>query len=208
MLFAGRRSYCCNKMSVKLLTPSSGEYSHVDHKIQLISITIFCRMDTHRAVLEAAKRKLSEMMKSMSPESLQLLLACSFPYVGVPELRDIPLAVLAQLQPVPPDFLLQLSKDKELFADLPSTVQIQVDTPDNDIDSLNGGSELKLKGFSPRHHLLCPTVLSQGGNLCVSARLLSSYDHPYKRRETPFTSSSQRAWQRSSLPRVSLWIPF
>lgn len=82
-------------------------------------------MDTHRAVLEAAKRKLTEMMKTMSPESLQLLLASSFPYVGVPELRDIPLAVLGQLQPVPPDFLLQLSKDKELFADLPSTVQIQ-----------------------------------------------------------------------------------
>ena len=83
-------------------------------------------MDTHRAVLEAAKRKLTEMMKTMSPESLQLLLTSSFPYVGVPELRDIPLAVLGQLQPVPPDFLAQLSKDKELFADLPSTVQIQV----------------------------------------------------------------------------------
>lgn len=87
---------------------------------------MYRRMDTYKAVLEAAKRKLTEMMKTMSPESLQLLLNCSFPYVGVPELRDIPLAVLAQLEPVPPDFLMQLSTDKELFADLPSTVQIQV----------------------------------------------------------------------------------
>lgn len=87
---------------------------------------IFSRMDTHRAVLEAAKRKLTELMKKLTPESLHLLLACSFPYVGVPELRDIPLGVLGQLQPVPPDFLVQLAKDKELFADLPSSVQIQV----------------------------------------------------------------------------------
>ena len=83
-------------------------------------------MDTHRAVLEAAKRKLTELMKRLGPESLQLLLSCSFPYIGVPELRDIPLGVLGQLHPVPPDFLMQLSKDKELFSDLPSSVQIQV----------------------------------------------------------------------------------
>ena len=44
----------------------------------------------------------------------------------VPELRDVPLAVLGQLNPVPPDFLRQLSKDKELFADLPPGVQSQV----------------------------------------------------------------------------------
>lgn len=83
-------------------------------------------MDTHRAVLEAAKRKLSDLMKKLGPDALQLLLQYSFPYIGVPELRDIPLAVLGQLQPVPPDFLRQLSTDKELFADLPTSVQIQV----------------------------------------------------------------------------------
>jgi len=44
----------------------------------------------------------------------------------VPELRDVPLAVLGQLNPVPPEFLRQLSKDKELFADLPPRVQSQV----------------------------------------------------------------------------------
>lgn len=82
-------------------------------------------MDTHRAVLEAAKQKLREKMKGLNPEGLQLLLASSFPYIGVPELRDVPLMVLGQLQPVPPDFLRQLAKDKDLFADLPVTVQNQ-----------------------------------------------------------------------------------
>ena len=83
-------------------------------------------MDTHRAVLEAAKRRLADMMKALSPEGLQMLLSASFPYVGIPELRDIPLAVLAQLHPVPPEFLKQLANDKDLFADLPSGVQSQV----------------------------------------------------------------------------------
>lgn len=105
-------------------------YSALGNLDVAISTVHFCscmyRADTHRAVLEASKRKLTELMKKLSPDSLQLLLTFSFPYVGVPELRDIPLAVLGQLQPVPPDFLTQLATDKELFADLPSTVQIQV----------------------------------------------------------------------------------
>jgi len=41
-----------------------------------------CRMDTHRAVLEAAKRKLAEKVKTLGPDALQTLLASSFPYIG------------------------------------------------------------------------------------------------------------------------------
>ena len=55
-----------------------------------------------------------------------MLLERSFAYIGVPELRDIPLTIITQLQPVPPEFLSQLAKDKDLFSDLPASVQNQV----------------------------------------------------------------------------------
>lgn len=84
------------------------------------------RMDTHRAILEAAKHKLAQRVKDLGTEGLQQLLALSFPYIGIPELREIPLAVLDKLHPVPPEFLRQLAKDKDLFADLPTGVQSQV----------------------------------------------------------------------------------
>lgn len=50
----------------------------------------------------------------------------SFPYIGIGDLRAVPLAVLDRLQPVPATFLKQLATDKDLFWDLPLGVQRQV----------------------------------------------------------------------------------
>jgi hypothetical protein len=50
----------------------------------------------------------------------------SFPYIGIADLRAVPLAVLDRLQPVPATFLKQLAGDKELFVELPAGVQRQV----------------------------------------------------------------------------------
>lgn len=79
-----------------------------------------------RAVLEAAKRQLTERMKGLDTEALTKLLSRSFPFIGIPELRDIPLTIISRLHPVPPEFLSQLAKDKDLFSDLPAPVQNQV----------------------------------------------------------------------------------
>ncbi len=80
----------------------------------------------YKHVLEAAKARLLEAIPKMSPEKLTQLLELSFAYVGLPQLRDIPLAVLGQLQPVPAAFLKQLATDQELFQDLPLNVQQEV----------------------------------------------------------------------------------
>ena len=77
-------------------------------------------------MLEAAKGRLLEAIPRMSPEKLTQLLELSFAYVGLPQLRDIPLAVLGQLQPVPAAFLKQLATDQDLFQDLPLNVQQEV----------------------------------------------------------------------------------
>lgn len=45
---------------------------------------------------------------------------------GLPQLREVPLAVLGRLKPVPAAFLKQLATDKELFHDLPQNVQQEV----------------------------------------------------------------------------------
>ncbi|CAL5228021.1 g11083 [Coccomyxa viridis] len=84
------------------------------------------RAEVYKHVLEAAKARLLEAIPKMSPEKLTQLLELSFAYVGLPQLRDIPLAVLGQLQPVPAAFLKQLATDQELFQDLPLNVQQEV----------------------------------------------------------------------------------
>ena len=84
------------------------------------------RAEVYKHVLEAAKGRLLEAIPKMSPEKLTQLLELSFAYVGLPQLRDIPLAVLGQLQPVPAAFLKQLATDQELFQDLPLNVQQEV----------------------------------------------------------------------------------
>ncbi len=50
----------------------------------------------------------------------------SFSFIGIPDLRAIPLAVLNRLEPVPATFLKQLANDRELFGELPDSVQRQV----------------------------------------------------------------------------------
>jgi len=86
------------------------------------------RADAHRAVLSAASARLLSRIEAgdASPPALAALLAASFPYIGLPALRAIPLAVLDRLRPVPPAFLQQLAADRDLFADLPPGVQRQV----------------------------------------------------------------------------------
>ena len=91
-----------------------------------ISVRRACRAEMYKSVLEAAKGRLLEAIPKMSPEKLTQLLELSFAYVGLPQLRDIPLAVLGQLQPVPAAFLKQLATDQELFQDLPLNVQQEV----------------------------------------------------------------------------------
>ncbi|KAK9806710.1 hypothetical protein WJX72_000208 [[Myrmecia] bisecta] len=84
------------------------------------------RATSHLAVVGGARDTLLDRIQRLDPEMLLHLLDASFAYIGLPELRAIPLAVLDKLQPVPATFLKQLTTDKELFRDLPRGVQRQV----------------------------------------------------------------------------------
>lgn len=47
-------------------------------------------------------------------------------HAGMPEMRDVPLAVMERLEVVPGLWLKQLAADKDIFKDLPRSVQRQV----------------------------------------------------------------------------------
>mmetsp|Transcript_15476 Transcript_15476/g.43334 ORF Transcript_15476/g.43334 Transcript_15476/m.43334 type:complete len:687 (+) Transcript_15476:362-2422(+) len=84
------------------------------------------RSESHRYLLQAARALLLESIARMPPDKLLHLLESSFAFIGIPDLRAIPLAVLSRLEPVPATFLKQLSIDRELFNELPNGVQRQV----------------------------------------------------------------------------------
>lgn len=81
---------------------------------------------SHQRVLHQAKRRLTAAIPSLPKPVLENLLAVSFPYMGIPELRDIPVLVMENMDGVPGQFLKQLAEDKEVFINLPNRVQQQV----------------------------------------------------------------------------------
>ncbi len=53
------------------------------------------RAEAHQAVLEKAREALLGRVAALPPAALLALLEASFPFVGIPELRAVPLAVSA-----------------------------------------------------------------------------------------------------------------
>lgn len=64
------------------------------------------RLDAHRGILQAAKQKLLSQVQNMTVEKrkvkLERLLNASFKYLGIQELRDVPVAVMEKLEKVRP----------------------------------------------------------------------------------------------------------
>lgn len=73
-----------------------------------------------------ARETLLSKVGTLQPAQLLQLLEMSFPFISIPELRAVPLAVLGRLAPVPAAYLRQLATDKEVFPELPEGVQRQV----------------------------------------------------------------------------------
>lgn len=83
------------------------------------------RTDSHRYVVQQSIDVLLSRIPSLPGERLLSLLEETFPYITIPDLRAIPLAVLDRLRPVPSTFLKQLAADREIFWELPIGVQRQ-----------------------------------------------------------------------------------
>lgn len=107
------------------------------------------RAESHHYIVKSATNDLLERIADMNPDQrLQLLEVCvlfftdqknstvfltmvvlplqmTFPFIGISALRAIPLALLERIHPVPATFIKQLAVDRELFWQLPGSVQRQ-----------------------------------------------------------------------------------
>jgi hypothetical protein len=84
------------------------------------------RTDAHQYVLHRAMKELLDRIPGMATEQLEGLLEASFPYLGIEELRSIPIRVMERIQLVPPNYLKLLAEDKAVFQHLPPKVQQEV----------------------------------------------------------------------------------
>ncbi|KAG2491041.1 hypothetical protein HYH03_010488 [Edaphochlamys debaryana] len=107
-------------------------YPLVRHLLGMLEIMDISRVEAHRAVLQRAKERLLSRVAALSGRDpgdkarLERLLAGSFTYLGMADMREVPLAVMERLERVPAQHLKQLAADTEVFKILPPGVQRQV----------------------------------------------------------------------------------
>ncbi|PNH00841.1 Negative elongation factor B [Tetrabaena socialis] len=105
-------------------------YPLVRHLLGMLEVMDVTRFEAHRAVLQRAKERLLSRVAALDCRAdkarLERLLAASFPYLGMSDMREVPLAVMERLERVPAPHLKQLAADTEVFKILPPGVQRQV----------------------------------------------------------------------------------
>ena len=84
------------------------------------------RAEVHRRLLDRATRDLMEVLPALSQKQLLAVLKASFPYIGIPQLRDVPQTIIHRLRSIPRAYLKSLSTDPSLFRQLSPGVQSQV----------------------------------------------------------------------------------
>ena len=83
------------------------------------------RGEAYREMLDRAIGELTRRAATLPQGTLLSLLDASFPYIGIAELKVVPLTVFAHMSPVPSSYLKQVSRDMEIFRQLPVEVQRQ-----------------------------------------------------------------------------------
>ena len=83
------------------------------------------RGEAYREMLARATSELLRRVPKLPQGTLLSLLDASFPYIGIEELKAVPLTVIAHMSPVPSSYLKQVSRDLNIFRQLPVEVQRQ-----------------------------------------------------------------------------------
>lgn len=98
----------------------------VEPLLRLLDAVNVKRVEAHSHVLKAAKHELLQEVPELPSDTLEALLTASFVFITVPELKDIPLAVLNNLECIPQTYLRQLGQNEALFKGLPPNVKRKV----------------------------------------------------------------------------------
>lgn len=80
----------------------------------------------YKNILDDASEELLTRIKIAPQGNLLSLLQASFPFIGIEELKRIPLTILERLSPVPANYLKLISRDLSIFRQCSLKVQRQV----------------------------------------------------------------------------------
>ena len=80
----------------------------------------------YKYILDDASEELLSRIKIAPQGNLLSLLQASFPFIGIEELKRIPLTILERLSPVPANYLKLISRDLSIFRQCSLKVQRQV----------------------------------------------------------------------------------
>jgi hypothetical protein len=104
--------------------------------LQLLDQLGVSRLRAHQHVVHEATKLVVDRIRSIQDSKegregakdnvVEQLLQASFPYLGIPALRMVPIAAMQAMKEVPHQFLRQLGHDKEVFDLLPQRVKQQV----------------------------------------------------------------------------------
>ena len=84
------------------------------------------RPRVYKNILDDASEELLSRIKIAPQGNLLSLLQASFPFIGIEELKRIPLTILERLSPVPANYLKLISRDLSIFRQCSLKVQRQV----------------------------------------------------------------------------------
>jgi len=91
----------------------------------LLSALGATRAETYEEMLRRATKEVAKRCETLPRGALLNLLDASFAYIGIEELKIVPLTVFAHLTPVPGTYLKRVSADVGLFRELPLEVRRQ-----------------------------------------------------------------------------------
>eukprot|EP00742_Colponemidia_sp_Colp-10_P006623 GILJ01007097.1.p1 GENE.GILJ01007097.1~~GILJ01007097.1.p1 ORF type:complete len:559 (+),score=89.17 GILJ01007097.1:45-1721(+) len=96
--------------------------------MSLLDVLGVSRAETYKGLMQTLREKLLASIPTLGQTQLDSLLSETFPYIAIPELQCIPLALLERHPKVPEPFLQKLAdaRDTSLYKDLPLSVKIQI----------------------------------------------------------------------------------
>ena len=93
---------------------------------ELLDLIGFTRAAQHEGILSKLKDRMLSRIEGLSQDKQLALLERCFPYISVPELREVPLHLFSALPRIPVSYLNTLAQSPDIFAELPIAVKRQV----------------------------------------------------------------------------------
>eukprot|EP00727_Mastigamoeba_balamuthi_P013052 m51a1_g837 hypothetical protein (609) ;mRNA; f:757173-759182 len=102
------------------------------HVLKLLELQGVTRRDVHLGVLDSLRAQLLEVIPQLPRQRLDWLLESSFPFIRMPEMGDIPMAVLERHPEIPVKFLRNIAANPDIYKTCSMRIKRQLWTSDPD----------------------------------------------------------------------------